>query len=193
VVLLMKLIVGLGNPGVHYQHTRHNVGFLAIEALIQKYQLCASGGQFNGLVTEWAVGLEKVLLVRPQTFMNLSGYCVRRFVDFYKILLQDVVVVVDDVDLKFGQVRMRERGSSGGQKGLQSLIEHLGTNEFTRLKIGIGRPSNCAQVADYVLRNFDPREQVQLPSLLDWVVAGLEVWSRDGAVSAMNRLNSFQI
>lgn len=189
----MKLIVGLGNPGVQYQHTRHNVGFLAIQGVIEKYQLGTPGWQFNGLVAEWTVGLEKVLLVRPQTFMNLSGRCVRKFVDFYKIPLQSVVAIVDDLDLKFGQIRMRERGSSGGQKGLQSLIEHLGTDEITRLKIGVGRPSNCARVADYVLQDFDSREQAQLPLLLDWVVAGLEVWVRDGAVSAMNRLNSFQI
>lgn len=187
----MKLIVGLGNPGSRYEDTRHNVGFLAIKCVIRRFGLMQPRNQHNGLVTEWAVEDKKVLLGLPQTFMNLSGQFVRKLIDFYKIPLGNVLVIVDDLDLKFGQIRMRERGSSGGQKGLQSIIQHLGTDQFARLRIGIGRPPTSVQAADYVLQSFGPSEQVELNLLLEELVGGIEIWVRDGVNSAMNCLNSF--
>ncbi len=185
----MKLIAGLGNPGSRYEKTRHNVGFMAIKRLSEKYSLNPPKRQFEGLATEWIFGCEKTVLVMPQTFMNLSGQCVRKFVDFYKIPLDCVLVIADDLDLKFGQLRMRASGSSGGQKGLQSIISHLGTEEFARLKIGIGRPDARMQAADYVLQEFSPEEQVEIQFLLNDICDGMDRWVREGVIPAMNLVN----
>jgi len=185
----MKMIVGLGNPGLRYQHTRHNVGFRVIDHLIQSHGLAEPKKQFEGLVTEWCVSATKSLLVKPQTFMNLSGRCVRRFVDFYKIEIGDILVVSDDLDLKLGQVRLRASGSSGGQRGLRDIIQHLGSESVARLRIGIDRPPELMQAADYVLQDFAGSEKSKFERLLVDVGDGLQVWIRDGVVPAMNRLN----
>lgn len=185
----MKIIAGLGNPGIRYENTRHNVGFMAVRRLIARHRLAEPKKQFDGLVTEWILGSSKSLLILPQTYMNLSGQCVRRYVDFYKISLEDVLVVVDDLDLKFGQLRLRPSGSSGGQKGLQSLIQHLATDQFARLRIGIGRPDGRMNAADYVLQEFSSDEKVELNFVLDDTSDGLETWVRSGIVPAMNLVN----
>lgn len=185
----MKLIVGLGNPGQRYERTRHNVGFAVIKRLVESNSLPEPRKQFEGIYTEWILGGTKSLLVMPQTFMNLSGQCVRRFVDFYKIEVQDVLIIADDLDLKVGQLRLRSSGSSGGQKGLQSVIQHLGSDQVARLRIGIGRPTSPQQAADYVLQEMTLDEQCEFKILVDEAIDGVDVWIRDGIVAAMNRVN----
>lgn len=170
----MKLIVGLGNPGKKYERTRHNVGFLALE------RLAAGGGtaewkpekKFFGLVATGQVGTEKVLFLKPQTMMNLSGKSVAAAAHFYKLSPPEVVVFSDDLDLPFGTVRWRDRGASGGHNGLKSITQSLGSDNFPRLKFGISTPDREQMPAEaFVLQKFSPDEWKDLPEIID---TGLE-------------------
>lgn len=150
----MKVIVGLGNPGKQYEKTRHNAGFLVIDEVASKLGISISTNKFKALIGEAFVGTEKVILVKPQTFMNLSGESVGEVVRYYNVDSEDLLVISDDMDITVGSLRLREKGSSGGQKGVKSIIDHLGTNEFLRLKVGIGKSSNIKTV-DWVLGKID--------------------------------------
>ena len=150
----MKLIVGLGNPGKKYEKTRHNAGFMTLDAVAKDLGIEVKTKKFNAIIGEGFVNGEKVLLAKPQTFMNLSGESVIKIVDYYDLDLEDILVIADDLDLALSQIRLRDKGSSGGQKGIQSIINLLDSKEFLRLKIGIGK-SDHIPVVDYVLGKMD--------------------------------------
>lgn len=185
----MKVVVGLGNPGKKYAGTRHNVGFEVLEVLSRRYSAPAWRKGFEAEVTEISLGEHRVLLVAPQTYMNLSGRSVRGVVNFYKISLNDLMVISDDLNLPMGQLRLRQSGTAGGQKGLQNIIEQLGTNEFARLRIGIGRPPEGMDSANYVLQKFTSREQAEMERAVDRAADAVEMWTSAGMDVTMNRFN----
>lgn len=158
----MKLVVGLGNPGREYENTRHNVGFLFVDFLRNIWNFEDwKNSKFKGIISEGTMNEEKIILLKPMTFMNLSGESVIALVNFYKIPLENILILSDDIDMDFGKIRLRKKGSSGGQNGIKSIAEHLGTDEFSRLKIGIGRDSRY-NVADWVLSKFSGEELEKL-------------------------------
>jgi len=185
----MKLIVGLGNPGPRYHLTRHNVGFDVITAFADRFLFEPARVRFDGLLTDHLVGSDKVVLLAPQTFMNASGRSVRQCVDFFRVDPADVMVVLDDLNLDVAKLRLRPDGSAGGQKGLADIIRHLGTDQFPRLRIGIGRPPGRMDASDYVLHKFSPDERSLVDVAVQEAVAGLERWIRDGLSAAMNLVN----
>lgn len=153
----MKLIVGLGNPGNEYINTRHNIGFMTLELLAQQYNLKFTKNKFNGLYAEDNINGEKVILLKPQKYMNLSGEVIAEFVNFFKINLNDLLVIVDDLDLPLGKIRVKQKGSSGGHNGLKDIERCLGTQEYYRVKVGIANNKNI-DTKDYVLGKFSKEE-----------------------------------
>ncbi len=179
------MVVGLGNPGSRYRFTRHNAGFIVVDALAERWQ--ALDWKRRG---EARISLDRdrsVLLVEPQSYMNLSGHPLLSLTTFYKVPPQRILVVVDELDLPFGTLRMRARGSSGGHNGLKSLIAALG-QDFSRLRIGIGR-AHEGDAVDRVLGNFNDHERAALPALVDRAIAGIETWLAHGVIAAMNLVN----
>lgn len=187
------LLVGLGNPGREYRETRHNVGFMVIERFAQQAGISLSRVQQKAIVGLGNVGDQKVLLAKPQTFMNLSGESVAALVRFYKIPLDHLIVVHDDLDLPFGTLRIRPDGGSAGQKGMQSIISRLGTQQFPRMRFGIGRPSGSKQGVSYVLHGFSPEEKKELDYLLSRAADALKTFVVEGLETAMNRYNGNQL
>lgn len=185
----MKLIVGLGNPGPRYHLTRHNVGFDALNAFADRHFFPPCRSRFEGLVTDHSVGDEKVVLLAPQTYMNLSGRSVRQCADFYKIEIEDILVLLDDMNLDLGRLRIRRGGSAGGQKGLADIIQHLGDNQIPRLRIGIGRPPGRMAGSDFVLQRFTDDERAEIDVSIADCVAGMETWIKEGVSAASNQLN----
>ncbi len=183
------LIVGLGNPGREYRDTRHNVGFMAVDRFCEMQGVRLGKVKFQAIIGETRIGAAKVILAKPQTFMNLSGNAVASVVRFYKIVLENVLVVHDDLDLPFGTLRLRPGGGAGGQKGLQSTIDRLGTQQFPRMRIGIGRPSGQMDAAAYVLQKFGSADQEELDMILRRAAEAIEIFVREGLDSAMNRFN----
>ncbi|MDG2358048.1 MAG: aminoacyl-tRNA hydrolase [Planctomycetaceae bacterium] len=185
----MKLIVGLGNPGPRYDKTRHNIGFEILNAFADRHFFPTAKSRFDGLVTDQSVIGEKVVLLAPQTYMNTSGKSVRQCVDFYKIDHDDVLVVVDDMNLDVGRMRVRACGSAGGQKGLADTIRHLGTDKISRLRVGVGRPPGRMAASDYVLQRFSGSDRPLVDVCVQEAVDGLEIWIKDGLEKTMNVLN----
>lgn len=185
----MKLIVGLGNPGGKYDGTRHNIGFDVVESLAQRHAADAAKKKFEGELQECLIGSERTLLLRPHTFMNLSGRSVRQAVDFYKIEIEDLLLVCDDFHLDLGVLRMRVRGSDGGQKGLADTIRQLGTDEFARLRVGIGPVPDRWNAADFVLGKFSKTEQKLLESEIIRISDAVDAWVQEGTTAAMNKYN----
>ena len=185
----MKLIVGLGNPGPRYDKTRHNIGFEILSAFADRHFFPAAKSQFDGLVTDHSINGEKVVLLAPQTYMNASGKSVRQCVEFFKIDHEDVMLVVDDMNLDVGRMRIRPTGSAGGQKGLADTIRHLGTDRISRLRVGIGRPPGRMAASDFVLQRFSDAERQLVDVCIQEAVDGLEHWIRDGIEKAMTLLN----
>ena len=155
----MKVIVGLGNPGKKYDNTRHNIGFEALDYIADKEGISINTGKHKALIGTGYMGGEKVLLVKPQTFMNLSGESLRPIMDFYKLEPEDFIIIHDDIDLDVGRLRIRRKGSAGGHNGLKSIISHLGSMDFPRVKIGVGEKPKGYDLADYVLGHFTKEEQ----------------------------------
>ncbi|HZW83012.1 MAG TPA: aminoacyl-tRNA hydrolase [Candidatus Deferrimicrobium sp.] len=184
----MKMLVGLGNPGGQYAATRHNVGFMAIEH-IAKSKGTPFKGKFQSELGEITLAEEKVILLKPQTFMNLSGRAVREAMNWYKLTHEDIVIIYDDMDLPFGKIRLREQGSPGGHNGIKSLIAELGTQNFPRVRVGIGRPPQAWDPADYVLGNFSAQEHSELPQVLDNIQQAVLAILSQGFVKAMNTHN----
>lgn len=151
----MKLVIGLGNPGKQYEKTRHNAGFLVIDEVAKRLNVDISTRKFNALIGETFVNQEKVIFIKPQTFMNLSGESVKPIMNYYNLDPSEIFVITDDLDLPVGKMRLRDKGSSGGQKGIQNIIDHLNTKEFLRLRIGIGN-NKLIDTKDYVLGKIDP-------------------------------------
>ena len=185
----MKIVVGLGNPGDKYDGTRHNVGFDVLAELSRRGGAGKPKLRFEAMVAEILCGAEKVLLVAPQTFMNLSGRSVQQCIRFFQAALSDALVVCDDLNLKAGQLRLRPSGSAGGQKGLQSILTCLGSEAVARLRIGVGRPPAGMDAADYVLSRFRKDELEPLDRAIERAASAVEVWVRDGVATAMNEFN----
>ena len=158
----MKLIIGLGNPGSEHLNNRHNVGFMALDNLFAHYLLEDWKTKLSGLFATASLGSEKIILVKPQTFMNLSGICVAKFKQFFKINVADIFVIYDDIDLRFGEVKIKRGGGDAGHKGIRSISQHLQTKDFNRIRLGIGRPSNKEEVSHFVLSNFSKTEKDKL-------------------------------
>ncbi|MBD1372463.1 aminoacyl-tRNA hydrolase [Hazenella sp. IB182357] len=185
----MKLIVGLGNPGFKYAKTRHNLGFWVIDQLSDIWEIPLQKERWKAEIGEGFVQGEKVILMKPQTYMNLSGEAVLPAVEWLKLNIDEVCVVCDDVDLPVGQIRLRMKGSSGGNNGLKSIIHHLGTDQFKRIKLGIGRPTGRISVPDYVLGMFPPEEMDDVYDAVDRSCEALKVWLGSSFNMAMNQYN----
>lgn len=183
------LIVGLGNPGAEFRHNRHNVGFMLLDCLVDRLGESFSRLESNSLLTKAKYQDKRLLLAKPQTFMNLSGQAVSRLVKYYKIPLESLLIVYDDVDLPLESIRIRPNGGAGGHKGVASIIERLGTNEFPRLRLGIGRPSGRKNAAAHVLQNFTKEENVFLEVTLERAVDAVLVFVSAGLETAMNKYN----
>ena len=186
----LSLIVGLGNPGSEYADHRHNIGFQILQALAGMHGLSFTRKKkAKARVAEGQVRGRPALLVKPQTFMNLSGKSVRRLSHDYKIPPDRILVICDDLDLPLGRLRIRPKGGSGGQKGLRSIIDSLGSQDFARLRVGIGRPPGNVDPADYVLLPFADEETALLAETVSRAVEAVESWLADGIVAAMDRFN----
>ena len=183
------LIVGLGNPGREYRDTRHNVGFMVIDRLCEAFNVRLSRLQSKALVGTGLWEGKKIVLAKPQTYMNLSGQCVASLVRFYKTPLEQLLVIHDDLDLPVGTLRMRPGGGSAGQRGLASTIQQLGTQEFPRLRIGIGRPPGQMDPAAYVLERFVSADKTLIPLLLDRSVEAAKDFMQNDLNHAMNTFN----
>lgn len=186
----MHLIVGLGNPGADYAKTRHNAGFLLVEKLAGRWK---SGWKherkFQARVCRVERDRKKVLLAEPQTFMNLSGEAVGALAKFYQVPVENVLVVVDDADLPLGEIRLRPGGGTGGHHGLESVMQHLGSREYARLRIGIGRKDESRQITGHVLGKFGAAENALLEKVLDRAANQLECWLEHGLQKAMSQFN----
>lgn len=191
----MFLIVGLGNPGHEYAATRHNVGFMVVDELARRFAVSCDYVKWQAHSVQLTAWGRKVCIVKPDTFMNLSGQAVARFVDFYKVQSDRLLVIHDDIDMDPGRVKLVAGGGAGGHNGIRSLMQCLGTRDFLRLKIGIGRPGKLnihagIPVEKFVLAPFLPEENMVVEKKMDIIVQGLEVLVRDGTAKAMNLLNS---
>ncbi len=184
----MKVIVGLGNPGAKYHGTRHNIGFEVIDYLAKTPAVGAFRSTFSAQVAEATEAGEKILLVKPETFMNLSGRSVRSIVDFYKLATADVLVVCDDFNLPLGKLRVRANGSAGGQNGLKNIQECLGTDAYLRMRIGVGQPGP-GEAVDFVLSRFKPGERAAVDGAIAAAADAVGIWIRRGAEACMNAAN----
>lgn len=184
-----NLIVGLGNPGREYENTRHNIGFRVVDALAARHKLVFDKKQGRALCADGLIAGRRVLLVKPMTYMNLSGESVSSLLSFYKLPLSALMVVSDDMDVPLGTLRIRQTGSAGGQNGLRSIIQHVGGMDFARMRFGIGRPPGRMAASAYVLQDFGKDEADLLAETMDRAVAALEMWLTSGIDIMMNRFN----
>lgn len=184
----MRLIVGLGNPGAQYALTRHNVGFMVVDRLAEQAGCSISRARFGALVGDGTLAAQKVLLLKPQTFMNLSGRSLEQAVRYYDVLLENVVVIHDDVDLPFGRMKLKQGGGHAGHKGLKSIDQVLGT-DYVRVRLGVGRPPGRMEVANFVLSAFSTQEREELDFLIGDAADAVRMILDEGLVPAMNRYN----
>lgn len=185
----MKLVAGLGNPGRDYARTRHNVGFDVLDLLAARRGLSWKVAHPGGLIARWRTEGLDVLLIKPQTFMNLSGEAIGAASRYYKVDLSDLLVVTDDVHLPLGRLRARGSGSEGGHNGLRSIADHLGTVEYPRLRVGVGRGDERRDLADHVLSRFGPEEQTVIAEAVERAADAVEMWLADGLDRMMSRFN----
>ena len=186
----MKLVVGLGNPDRKYGETRHNVGFMVLAELAARYGSDRPKSKFHSQLMEVRIGGEKVFLQSPLTYMNRSGVAVSESFRFYQIDVCDLLIVCDDLNLPLARLRMRSKGSAGGQKGLADIICRIGTNEFSRLRIGIGSPPPGWDASDYVLGKFAEDERPEIDRAIKKAADAIECWVNEGSSEAMNRFNN---
>lgn len=185
----MYLVAGLGNPGAKYTNTRHNAGFSSIDALADRFHIDVSEKKHKALCGRGAIEGQKVVLLKPQTFMNLSGESLRAAMDYYKLTPEEIIVIYDDVSLDPGQLRIRLKGSAGGHNGIKSIIAHLGTQEFPRIKVGVGAKPPRMDLADYVLGHFSKEEQETMEEAGREAAAAVVMMLTDGPERAMNHFN----
>ena len=185
----MKCIVGLGNPGFKYRKTRHNAGFLVIDELLKRNNWSLDKNKFKGHYTLESYQGQKVLLLKPQTFMNLSGESLRPLMDFYDFPVENITAIYDDLDLPLGKIRLRQTGGHGGHNGVRSLIDHLGTKKFNRLRFGIGRPADQTPVIDYVLGKFPKDDKEVLNQAIIRAADAMEDWITQPFQEVMNVYN----
>jgi PTH1 family peptidyl-tRNA hydrolase len=183
------LIVGLGNPGSKYENTRHNIGFRCIDSLAAKHGLTVAKLEQRALVGGGSIAGKRVLLAKPQTFMNVSGDSVGPLAHFYKIPTEQILIICDDLDIPFGTLRLRKSGSSGGQNGMKHILQRLGTQDINRIRVGIGRPPGRMNPADYVLTPFKGEEEIGAVEMIDRAIKATETWLTEGIDAAMNRYN----
>jgi peptidyl-tRNA hydrolase, PTH1 family len=188
----MLLVVGLGNPGNRYEGTRHNAGFMVANRIIQRFGCDQAQAKFSGLLNDCRMDGRKVGVLRPQTFMNKSGTSVNQAVNWFKVDLENVIVVYDDLDLPFGEVRLRRKGSAAGHNGLSSIMQQCGSQEIPRLRVGIGRPSRGDTVS-YVLSRFSKEEESELDAVLDHAADAVVCWMDRGLDEAMGRFNGVNV
>ena len=186
----MYLIVGLGNPESEYSSTRHNMGFCAINKIAKEFNIDLSKSKFNALYGTGIIKGQKVILVKPQTYMNLSGNAVVDFIDFYKLELENLVVIYDDVDLEPGSIRIRKKGSSGSHNGMKSITNMLQSEEFTRIRIGIGKPEHQNDMINYVIGHIDEDEKAKLEPGIELAKEATIELIENGVDSAMNKYNT---
>lgn len=185
----MYLIVGLGNPEEEYSKTRHNMGFNVINKIAEKYNLEIKKNKDEGIYEKTIIENEKVILLKPQTYMNLSGNCIKKYIDFYKIEKEKILIIYDDMDIEPGKIKIRKKGSSGGHNGIKSIIEKLGTEEFARIRVGIGKPQHPGEQINYVIGSI-PEDEI--PKLEDGVKKAQEATIeilKNGIDKAMNKFN----
>lgn len=188
----MIVIVGLGNPGAKYEKTRHNVGFRTIDLLSQRLSAPVRTLKWQSLVGEGRIGTEKVLLVKPQTYMNLSGNAVRDILNFYKLEPENLIVVQDDIDIELGTIRVRRKGSPGTHNGLRSIVSSIGSGNFSRVKISVGRRPAYMDLAAFVLSSFDAKEEKAIEEEIEAAADAVLAIVENGAEAAMNRFNSWR-
>ncbi|MBP2651073.1 MAG: pth [Firmicutes bacterium] len=184
----MKIIVGLGNPGIQYSNTRHNVGFMTVDRLAAHWQIASWKDKFDALVAEYR-GADTVLLIKPQTYMNLSGLAVKSIVNWYKLSAEDITVIYDDLDLPVGKLRLRAKGGAGGHRGIASLLAELGQDNFSRVRVGIGRPPEYMETADYVLGRFSSEETPLIEQAIKRGTEAVEAILQKGLARAANEYN----
>lgn len=190
----MKIFVGLGNPGATYANTKHNVGFMLADRLAKELGAADWRNNFNALIAETFLDGEKILIVKPQTFMNLSGEAVGEIVDFYKIDVANLIVAHDDMDLPVGTIRLRPKGSGGGHRGVESIIYHLAWEQnFPRVRIGIGRPPENWSVNSHVLSNFNVEDSAKIAAAIEELVPAVICIFREGIDRAMNKFNPHKV
>jgi PTH1 family peptidyl-tRNA hydrolase len=183
----VKIIVGLGNPGITYERTRHNVGFQVLDRLAEINHILISTRRFKSLYGVGRIDSERVILMKPMTFMNRSGEAVEKAFHFFQVGIEDLIVIHDDLDLPFGRLRFKQRGGDGGHQGVRSIVESVGKNTFLRLKIGIGRPPRGMDPADYVLTLFDEIQYSDWVQIISRAAEALKVLVLEGLGTAMNR------
>ena len=187
---ISHLVVGLGNPGEKYEKTRHNIGFLALDYIAEKQNIKINRSKFKALVCDSDINGKRVLFMKPQTFMNNSGEAVREAVDFYKIPVENVIVIYDDISLQPGKMRIRLKGSDGGHNGIKSIIHHLNSNEFPRVKIGVGaKPNPDYDLADWVLGNIPKNDQEVMISCIENTYESVKLMVDGNANKAMEKFN----
>lgn len=184
----MKIIVGLGNPGKEYKKTRHNIGFMVLEEIASRYRVEKEESRFDALIAHLRISGEKVLLVKPLTYMNLSGKSVQPLVYWYKINLEDLMVIYDDMDLNSGILRIRKKGGTGGHNGLKSISERLSSKEFPRIRLGIGRPEH-QEASSWVLGKFTDNENDEVLIAVKNAADAVETWVKEGIDKTMNEYN----
>ena len=185
----MYLIIGLGNPEEEYSKTRHNIGFNTINKLAQKYNIKITKTKYEGLYETGEIEGQKVILIKPQTYMNLSGNCVKQFVDFYKVEKENVLVIYDDMDIETGTIKIRKKGSAGGHNGIKSIVQMLGTEEFPRIRIGIGRPEHNGDEINYVIGAIPKEEIPKLEEGTEKAKEAIIEILKNGIDKAMNKFN----
>lgn len=186
----MFIIAGLGNPGSKYEDTRHNVGFDVIDRISKEYHIAVDTRKHRALIGKGVIDGVKVILAKPQTFMNLSGESIRELVDYYKVdEATELIVIYDDISLDVGQLRIRKKGSAGGHNGIKNIIAHLGTQEFPRIKVGVGDKPPRMDLADYVLSRFSKEDREKMEQAFKDAADAVEVMITEGADAAMNRFN----
>ncbi len=183
------LIVGLGNPGKKYETTRHNIGFWVIDELARRWNIAPFKSERKALVADGTIRDKRVLFLKPQTYMNLSGQAVRAACDFYKLAPEDLIVSHDDLDIPLGTLRLRKTGSAGGQNGIKDIIRHMGTQDFKRVRCGIGRPPGRMDPAAYVLQPFGGDDAITAQLIVARAADAIETWLKEGIDTAMNRYN----
>lgn len=187
--ILMKMIIGLGNPGKQYEKTRHNIGFRVIDEMCGRLNAPPMQLKFNGVHTVIYRPEGKVMLVKPLTYMNLSGECIRPLMDYFDVEIDEIIVIYDDLDFSPGEMRLRQKGSAGGHNGMKSLIAHLGTDKFNRVRMGIGRPISGMKVSDYVLSSFSKEEAPLIEDTIKKSADACEAWIEKPFSDIMNQFN----
>lgn len=181
---MVKMIVGLGNPGSKYNDTKHNIGFMAVDRIVKKLDVnFTEDKNFKAEIGSDFINGEKIYFIKPTTFMNNSGIAVKALLTYYNISIKDMIIIYDDLDMEVGKIRFRQKGSDGGHNGIKSIIAHLGTQEFDRIKVGIGRPNGRMTVINHVLGKFDKNDEIMISNTLDKV---------DNAVNYYLQTNDFQ-